>query len=207
MRRLLLLAAILAPGAATAASTGPQPSLTGAPAGGGLPAEMTCHQCHASFPLSPDDRGKITLAGLPERYAPGERYALTLTIEDEDADRARWGFQVTALATRTFVGAGELAVTDAAETQKLKGAIGGREYLSHSYGGTHVGETGGASWRFDWIAPKESVGDVAFFAVGNAANADGSQNGDIVYTTSPEPLAVVRGPETQGAAVQEARGE
>ena len=62
------LAAALASGAG-ATSTGPQPGVSGVPAGGGFAAEMNCTSCHQSYTLNPDDRGTVELRGLPERYA------------------------------------------------------------------------------------------------------------------------------------------
>ncbi|HYC01165.1 MAG TPA: choice-of-anchor V domain-containing protein [Candidatus Limnocylindrales bacterium] len=177
-------------GSALAVSTGPQPGSSGIPAGAGVEAEPTCISCHTSSALNPDDKGTITIEGVPAAYQPGKTYALTFRIAHPDPEVARWGFQVTAVSLPSLQGAGELVVTDSATTQLITGMVAGRTYLGHSYGGTAIGQSGGASWSFAWIAPAADAGKVAFFAVANAANADGSNQGDRIYSKSPEPIAV-----------------
>ena len=121
------------------------------PAGGGFAAEMNCTSCHQSYTLNPDDRGAVELRGLPERYRPGERYALTFEIRHPDAELLRWGFQLTAVSTRSFRGAGGFAITDPENTQRIRGGDAGREYVEHTYPGSAAGRAGGKPWRFEWL--------------------------------------------------------
>ena len=44
--------------------------------------------------------------------------------------------------------------------------------------------SGSHTWSFTWVAPATNVGNVTFYAAGNACNANGSDSGDHVYTTS-----------------------
>lgn len=192
--RAFCLAAALAPCVATAASAGADPGLAGVPAAEGLPAEGNCTACHASSALNPDTRGTIEILGLPERYQPGERYALTLRLAHPDETRTRWGFQLTAVDAKRRRGVGELVVTDEASTQRLEGGPGGRQYLEQTSDGSAIGKQGEQQWRFAWVAPAKDVGDVAFFGGGNASNADGSNQGDWIFNPTPEPLATVRAP-------------
>lgn len=195
---LIALASLALPARpARPSSTGPNPGLTGAPALGPFPAEPNCTSCHASSPLNPDARGSVRLEGLPERYAPGQRYALAFEVRHPDPDRQRWGFQVTAVAQGSGLGAGELVVTDPADTQRIESSTTQRQYLEHTADGTGMGETGGHRWEFAWVAPASDVGDVAFYGAGNAANLDGSKEGDLIFDPAPEPLAVVHGPGTR----------
>jgi len=180
-------------GIAFASSGGLQPGVSGVPAGHGFPAEMNCTACHASFAVNPDTVGKVELGGVPERYAPGARYKLTLTVSHPDPAVQRWGFQVTAVAAETLAGAGQLVATDAKTTQVVRGTIDGRLYVEHSYNGTGAGTTRRQSWTFEWVAPPSSLGDVAFYGCANAANLDGANSGDRVYCGGP--LALVRAPE------------
>lgn len=186
---LVVLLLLGMPAPAPALSTGPQPAVTGVPAIGTEAAEGTCVQCHNSSPINPDDQVAMTLEGVPASYEPGRTYTLTLRLVNKDATRLRWGFQLTAVAMKDGAGAGELIVTDAGTTQVIQAMSGTRSYVEHGYGGTAIGQTGGASWTFDWKAPPAGVGKVGFFAAANAANADGSNQGDHVYTRSPLPLA------------------
>ncbi len=174
---------------ASSSSTAPQPGSTGVPGGAGYEAEPTCTSCHTGFPINSDGRGILSLSGVPERYVPGERYTLVLELRHPDDERRRWGFQLTAVSAKSLAGAGAFVVTDNPNTQVIRGTVGNREYMSHSYFGTGVGEAGGHAWSFDWIAPKPGVGRVAFYGVGNAANLDGSKEGDRIYSPAPKPLA------------------
>jgi hypothetical protein len=178
---------------AQALSTGPQPGVTGVPAGGELAAEMTCVQCHATFTLNPDDRGALAIEGLPERWEPGRSYELTVRLTDTAPESLRWGFQATAVFVDDLQGAGTFEPADQ-RTQVVDG-LAGRAYIEHSYYGTDPGTAGGASWSFRWTAPDsgtDSGTDIAIFAAGNAANVNGSQEGDRIFSPSPEPLAVMR---------------
>jgi hypothetical protein len=171
-----------------AASAGPQPAVTGAPAIAGQAAESLCIQCHNQFPANPDGDGSITIDGVPPKYEPGKTYTLTVHLAHKDAKVLRWGFQMTAIAMSDGSGAGEFS-SDGATTQVLPAAMGTRSYIEHNYGGTAIGQTGGTSWTFDWKAPAARIGRIGFFAAGNCANADGSNQGDRIYTHSPAPIA------------------
>lgn len=175
-------------------SFGPQPAMTGVPSSGEVLAEMTCQSCHASSPLNPDALGRVRLEGLPERWEPGRRYPLVLRVEHPGADRQRWGFQLTAVDAHTLLGAGRLVASDPETTQVIDGGIAEREYVEHTEAGTGIGRHGGMEWSFDWIAPAAGSGEVAFFAVVNAANGDGAKEGDWIFAPAPSPLATLRGP-------------
>jgi hypothetical protein len=60
----------------------------------------------------------------------------------------------------------------------------GRMYILHTAAGTNPTGAGTNSWSFKWTAPPTSTGKVTFYAAGNAANNDGAQTGDLIYTTS-----------------------
>ncbi|MFT4569741.1 MAG: hypothetical protein ACI8TX_003032 [Hyphomicrobiaceae bacterium] len=191
----LILAAIIAAcfsaPPADATSTGPQAGSTGVPEHGELAAEMICTACHTTAALNPDDKGAIALDGVPTNYEPGQAYDLTFRITHPDPQFLRWGFQLTAIRTDTYHRAGELVVTDPITTQLVDGGPGNRQYMEHSYGGTAIGQSGGTAWSFRWVAPSQSTGPVAFYAVGNAANVDGANTGDHVYSRSPAALALI----------------
>jgi hypothetical protein len=174
---------------AHAASAGPQPATTGVPVVGAEAAEQTCVACHNSFPLNPDADGTTTLDGVPATYEPGRTYTLTLKVAHKDAAALRWGFQMTAISMKDGAGAGEFVATDPNATMVLASMTGTRSYIEHAYGGTAVGQAGGTSWSFDWKAPAADMGTIGFFAAVNVSNADGSNQGDRVYSRSPLPLA------------------
>ncbi|MFN2428213.1 MAG: choice-of-anchor V domain-containing protein [Candidatus Binatia bacterium] len=174
---------------ALAASAGPQPASTGAPALGAEAPEANCTSCHTSFPLNPDTDGAVTIDGVPERYEPGRAYTLTVRVSHKDSAAMRWGFQLTAVAMKDGAGAGEFIATDTTTTLVLSAMSGTRSYVQHAYGGTAIGQPGGNAWTFEWKAPANDVGKIGFFAAGNVSNADGSNQGDRVYSPSPLPIA------------------
>jgi hypothetical protein len=183
-------------GIAHSNSSGPPAGRSGAPEGGGFPAEPTCDAagCHSTFPLNPDNLGKLGITGLPDNYVPDRSYHLTFSISHPDSDRRRWGFQMTAVVAESFIAAGNFVVTDRQNTQLLLGGPdGNRQYIEQTTLGTARGRRGGTSWNFDWVAPSSNAGDVAFYGSGNAANADGTQSGDKIYNPTPNPLAVTKG--------------
>ena len=175
---------------ASATSTGPPAGLAGVPAGPDIGAESTCVQCHNSYPLNPDDQGKVQLLKVPETYAPGERYELTFEVSHPGA--MRWGFQVTSVAKTTLKGAGDFHPVDE-DTSTMRVAAGGRVYIEHGPAGraaTGVGMTGSYRWTFVWVAPERAAGEIQFYGMGVAANMDGSQGGDRIYAPSDGPLAI-----------------
>ena len=154
-------------------STGPVASRTGAP------SELNCTVCHNGTVNS--GSGTLTITGLPTTYAPNQEIAVTITMKQ--SNRAKYGFQATAIDD-TGKAAGDLVVTDAARTIKQTGIVGPnlRQYMNHSGPGTAPNGTDQGSWTFTWKAPAQSVGRVTFYVAGNAANGNGANSGDFIYT-------------------------
>jgi uncharacterized protein (TIGR03437 family) len=121
------------------------------------------------------------LTGLPANYSPNQEINVTVTLNQ--ANRARFGFQITALDDQGGR-AGEMTVTDASRTQRITGVVLGklREYIEHNFSGTAPNGANQGSWTFRWKAPAQSVGRVTFYIAGNAANGNGSNSGDFIYT-------------------------
>ena len=157
-------------------SAGPPAGYTGAP----QEEPEACAECH----VPPDaGTGKISITA-PQTYVPGQTYPITVTHQNVDPTRLRWGFQLTVLDTASDEKAGELQSTDGL-TQVLSNAGPGsaRQYIEHSASGTFIGQQNGASWTFNWTAPATDVGPVQFYAAGNQANNDGNTSGDYIYRT------------------------
>jgi hypothetical protein len=149
---------------------GPPPAHTG---GFGEP---TCAQCHFGAPVNAPG-GRLTVAGVPEAYRPGERYRLTVRVEKPEL--AAGGFQ---LAARFADGAqaGSLRAVDA-RAQVVAGG-GSVQYAGHTEGGSASGGEARLAWEVEWTAPNAAAGPVSFHSSANAANGDGSALGDFVYT-------------------------
>ena len=167
------------------------------------PSPRNCTECHDSFSLNAGDVtirlvDEITAAAM-SRYEPGLAYDLRFDIESGEAGRSRWGFQLVPLAGEAM--AGELSAGASSQLQ----SAGGRTYLAHA---PAINDPGGASWSFSWTAPADDVGQILFWACGNAANGDGDNEGDYIECASfaVDPGAIAGGALTrvvrwQGEAV------
>ncbi len=162
---LLFLSVLLLPLYALTYSAGPPAARTGAP------GESTCQQgCHRSFALNAGP-GSLSIT-TSATYAPGDTLEITVAVQQSGA--ARRGFELTVKDTTGNV-VGTLELVEPEYTQ-FRGT--GNRYVSHTLAGT-----GRQSWTVRWRAPDAEVGPVTFYAAGVAANGDGSNQGDYVYTT------------------------
>jgi hypothetical protein len=161
--------------AAYASQSGPEAGYTSAP--GDIGACTTCHDTFENPDVGP---GSVRIEGVPEVYTPGQQYVLTVTVQQ--GGRRRFGFQMTAL-DQANDRAGALSARGS-DTQLLnQTGPGGRQYIEHTQSGTSTITTGRRSWQVNWTAPSTDVGVVTFYAAGNAANDDGTNQNDYIYTT------------------------
>ncbi len=171
---------------ALARSTGAPPGRTGAPPGD------NCTVCHQGTVNSGAGSLKIEFSN-GSTYAPGQTYKVRVTLADPAAQR--WGFELTArMGADKLDKVGSFAIDNSTLTQFSPGSTPG-EYVTHTTAGTSPGTTGSSSWEVNWTAPAAGTGPVTFYAAGNAANNNGANTGDLIYTTS---LTVA---EAGGAAV------
>lgn len=184
---LYLATATLLAAAAYGFSAGPPTLRTGAQVDGGI----TCTVCHQTFaPANSDPRGRFALQASP--YTPGVKQVIRIALEHPEG--LRWGFQLTArLASDESKPAGTF---DPGSSYRLRcGASGADgpcngelEFISHlrtaaSGDSTRPGTAGSTTWEVEWTPPATDVGNVVFYAAGNAANNNGTNAGDRVYTT------------------------
>jgi glucose/arabinose dehydrogenase len=157
-------------------SAGPPAGYTRAP---GEEPEA-CRECHL-----PQDAGTGNIfINAPQTYVPGQTYQISVVHTNNDATRRRWGFQLTALDD-TNQRAGTLSPLAGGLTQVLdnQGPFPARQYIEHTSLGTFDGQTGGATWTFNWTAPSTDAGPVTFYTAGNHANGNGNSDGDYIYFT------------------------
>ena len=116
---MLVSAATLLAFAALGLDVAPRASgyADGAPSGfsGGF-GEPSCHACHFHAALN-SGPGRVTIAGVPDRFKPGEQYPLTITLTRPDMKLG--GFQLTARFKDGGAQAGSLA-PDAGELERLR---------------------------------------------------------------------------------------
>lgn len=153
----------------------------GAPPGfsGGF-AEQSCHACH--FDAEPNTApGQLTLAGVPERFVPGQQYPLTITLSRPGM--AAGGFQ---LAVRMVDGGAQAGTLELPPAEKERLAVQARnniQYVNQRQKGTAPTEPGTVAWQILWTAPAMPA-SVVFHVTGNAADNDGSARGDSIFTTT-----------------------
>jgi hypothetical protein len=142
--------------------------------------EPSCHSCH--FSREPNEApGRLVLRGVPERYSPGARYPITVTLTRPGMAIA--GFQLTARFTDGGLQAGTLAPA-ASDSSRL--AITIDHDIAYAYqvrAGSALAARDTAAWTVIWTAPATGRA-VSFHAAANAANGDDTVDGDFVYTTS-----------------------
>lgn len=165
----------------------PQLKRTGAAVDGGL----NCTACHQGALANSDLRGKLTIVAT--NYTPGKTQTIKVRLEHSTAQR--WGFQLTARALNDETkSAGVLSPNEMVQvrcddglpnTRGVPGPCDGKlEFASHNAQSTRAGTSGGVEWEMEWTPPSSEVGDIVFYAAGNAANNNGANSGDSIYTTS-----------------------
>jgi uncharacterized protein (TIGR03437 family) len=191
VRKIAIALIIAAPLALWGFSSGPVIRRTGAPVDEG---GATCTACHRGNDLN-SPGGFVRIEAVP--YRPGEKQTVRVTVSHPEAQR--WGFQLTArLASDATQKAGAFTVIPNGPL-KVRCAPAGRdatltepcgnevEFIEH--GGTPDSTFGGSNgtktFELEWTAPEgANVGDVVFYAAGNAANGNNTNTGDRIYNTS-----------------------
>ncbi len=151
-------------------STGSPGGRTGSPGDGG----NTCTECHggtANF-----QEGWITSNIPVDGYTPGETYTITATGSHSGV--GKFGFEITS-EDEAAQKVGTIIVTNADENQ----LVNGNTSITHKSAGT-MPSGNSKTWMFDWTAPAEGTGNVTFYGAFNAANGNGNNTGDVIYTSS-----------------------
>jgi hypothetical protein len=153
----------------------------GAPAGfsGGF-KEDSCYACHfgAEANAAP---GRVSIEGVPETFAAGERYTLTVRLHRPGLTLA--GFQLAARFAEGGAQAGALAPGPSDAERVRVETQSGIQYANQRKAGTAVGADDEVSWTIEWRAPAGG-GAVTFHVAANAADGDGTAEGDVIYTAS-----------------------
>ncbi len=164
-------------------STGPMIKRTGAAVDGGL----DCTACHRTFaPANSDPRGKVTITTAAS-YTPGQKQNIEVKIEHPEA--IRWGFQLTARPVNDQTKmAGTFTPTPVVRVECNptgdSPCNGELEFASHRSAVVAAPAAGSYTYTVEWTPPINEVGDIMFYAAGNAANNNGANSGDYIFTTS-----------------------
>src|SRR5436190_658603 len=168
---------MLCTGVLFAFSSGPGPGVNGV-------FGPTCNQsgCHTGNAVNAPG-ASISITGLPAQWTPGQTYPLTISLQRAGA--LRYGFQLSAVDATTqkagtftksdpgislycFVGDVLLLVNCS-----TPGAI---QYAEHTT------PSGSGIFQLNWTAPATAIGPVRFNVAVNAANGNGQNTGDFIYT-------------------------
>jgi uncharacterized protein (TIGR03437 family) len=166
-------------------ATGPDPRYTGAP--GDDPKACTSSGCHSDHALN--SGGGNVVVNFPGglNYTPGVQQTLTIVITDSVAKV--WGFQMTARLDSNLSGgqAGDftagaqqfvLCENSSFKTSKGCPANAPVQFIEHSNPFTKNTIT------VTWTPPATDVGGVHIYVAANAANGDGNNTGDHIYTAN-----------------------
>ena len=179
MKKVLLSLVGAVPVMLFAFSAGPPVKRTGAAVDGGI----NCTACHSTYgPANSDARGSVVISAA--NYVPGVKQIVTVSVEHPEA--LRWGFQLIARTTANQTKQAGTFTSDAVVRIRCETGNepcnGGIEFAEHSNAPrTAAGE--GFTFNVTWTPPATDVGNVIFYAAGNAANGDGGLTGDRIYTT------------------------
>ena len=159
-------------------SGGPPDGRTGSPADN----LQTCNDtgCHNNY--ESNSGSAVFSISAPGSYTSGE--TLNMIVSFGSSTTAKHGFELTALdANNSSVGT--FSNPDA-NTQVST------NYIKHTSAGSS--QSGNASWNVQWTAPTDGQGVVTFYAAGNEANGDFTNQGDHIYTTTEQISAAAATP-------------
>jgi hypothetical protein len=142
--------------------------------------EPTCLSCHGDGDLN-EPGGTLAIEGLPARYQPGQRYALTVVITHPQLRVA--GFELSARfesGPDSARQAGMLSATGDSTAVSVDEASR-VQYAHHLRPGTTPRAPGRARWTVTWTAPASASGPIVFHAAANGANDNDSPTGDYIY--------------------------
>ena len=161
----------------------------GAPARStGAPGDRTCSQtdCHVGTPVNSSNGAvEISWSGGTS-YVPGQRGKFTIRITDT-AGRSQFGFQATA-RLGTNLERGQAGIFHAGANQLIE-CEDGRQQLpcrdtAPVHFITHSMPSGTPTFEVDWTPPATDEGEVRIYVAGNAANGNGQNTGDRIYTAN-----------------------
>lgn len=138
---------------------------------------QNCTSCHNGTINTGIGSISITSDIPNSGYIPGETYTITTNIIENGSNK--FGFELTAEGGSGFnPKIGEWIITDVNLTKKVNndGAV--------THKGSGNSGSGSKSWSVDWQAPLwgMSTGTINFYVSGLAANNNGNNSGDQVYT-------------------------
>ncbi|MBI3209345.1 MAG: hypothetical protein HYZ37_10665 [Candidatus Solibacter usitatus] len=166
-------------------ASGPDPRKTGAP------GDATCNDagCHNTFQLN-SGTGSVRItfpSGMT--YTPGGP-RIQLAVQVSEGAARTYGFQATARLESNLTG-GQAGSWDRVDTTtvvlcddgSIRPTAGCRSNFSVQFI-EHTLSRANGQWNVFWTPPATNVGNVRIYIAGNAANGDGTERNDRIYTAS-----------------------
>ena len=137
-----------------------------------------CAACHSGTVNSGNGLLSVTTDIPVQGYTSGQTYSITVQLTQNTINR--FGFEITCEegnfgSNKT----GSFGISDPTTTK----FVNNNAAVTHTQGG--ISGSGSKAWSMNWTAPTSSVsGGVVFYVSAIAANGNGNNSGDEVYTTS-----------------------
>lgn len=147
----------------------------------GSPGETKCNNCHSSYALNSGGGNISMTSNMPNgKYVPGQTYTINLAVSR--IGNSLFGLGCEAL-TSSNANAGSFTMTNNNTQLKNKTVNGvSRTNVVHTLNGGSGQNT--KTFSFNWTAPQTNIGNITFYFAGIAANSDGNENSDYVYSSS-----------------------
>jgi hypothetical protein len=156
------------------------------------PDESDCTDCHGGIANSGPGSVVISSPTLTNwKYTPGVTYEINVTVAQSGIKL--FGFAMEAL-NDAGKDAGSLEIIDNTQTHLDSNDISGtmRTNMIHTFNAGRTDNT--HTFTFKWKAPAKDIGNITFYAAGNASNANNLKTGDAIYTKSqvliPAPMGI-----------------
>jgi uncharacterized protein (TIGR03437 family) len=188
MKSLVLLALLLfMPAVVVAESVTPSIGYTGAPTDHN---GANCSTCHTGLPLN-DPSGSLTVTVA--NYVPSVQQLIHIVVQNPNA--SRWGFQITIREqSDETLSSGTFSIPNPMDPEQVV-CDNGTQYGSPApcagniarQFAEHLNAPRGAMgtpYEFDvlWTPPAQEIGRLEVYVSAVAANGDGTDQGDYVYT-------------------------
>lgn len=149
---------------------------TGSPGDNGV----LCTQCHAGTSNTGSGIAEI-ITNIPSSgYIPGQTYEIKAKISEFGTNK--FGFELTAEKNTNDAKIGDFSLVNTSHTK----LVDSNDAVTQLTAGTAPINGGDffREWTMNWTAPVEGTGDITFYAAFNAANGNGQNTSDNIYTVS-----------------------
>lgn len=142
--------------------------------------EDSCFACHWNGTEN-DGVGSLQVSGFPEKYEPGARYDLTISLAHPEMVVA--GFQLAVRYGDGETQAGALEIPEEEDDRISVLVERDVEFAQHRLPGIEPSGRESTRWSLRWAAPADSGGRTVHLHISAVAgDGDESQMGDHVYT-------------------------